>query len=107
MKISKTDIGFLLKNILIWTLLNFSFNLLGLWISKLIYAAGFNAIESFTNEFVKPILIQSTVFAICFFVGLYNPSKQKNNYLHFHLVSVCGFSSDFLPEPEIKSYNTF
>ncbi len=66
MKISKTDIGFLLKNILIWTLLNFSFNLLGLWISKLIYAARFNAIESFTNEFVKPILIQSTVFAICF-----------------------------------------
>lgn len=86
MKISKTDIGFLLKNILIWTLLNFAFNLLGLWISKLIYAAGFNSLESVSNEFVKPILLQSLLFAVCFATAYILLKNKKLSYYIFTLI---------------------
>lgn len=64
MNVSKNDINYLIKNILIWSFLNFTFNLIGLWISKTIDNEGFNYLVNITNEFVLPLIIQSSVFSI-------------------------------------------
>ena len=58
-----------MKIILTWTFLNFSFNLLSLWIRKLIDVESFNFIENISNEFIRPLLIQTLVFAIIFSIA--------------------------------------
>jgi hypothetical protein len=69
MTITKNDINYLIKIILTWTFLNFSLNLLSLWIRKLIDEESFNFIENVSNEFLRPLLIQALIFAIIFSIA--------------------------------------
>lgn len=95
MKIEKTDINYLVKNIFTWTFLNFSLNLLGLWMSKLLDKAGFNYLESISNEFVKPILIQSTIFAVVTLVAYIFLRNKKLTLYIFTLVQLLAFHAIF------------
>ena len=95
MKIEKTDINYLVKNIFTWTFLNFSLNLLGLWMSKLLDKAGFNYLESISNEFVKPILIQSAIFAVVTLVAYIFLRNKKLTLYIFTLVQLLAFHTIF------------
>lgn len=64
MNITKNDINYLGKNVITWTFLNFTFNLIGLWITKLVDKEGFNYLANISNEFVEPLLVQTLVFTI-------------------------------------------
>lgn len=95
MKIEKTDINYLVKNKFTWTFLNFSLNLLGLWMSKLLDKAGFNYLESISNEFVKPILIQSAIFAVVTLVAYIFLRNKKLTLYIFTLVQLLAFHAIF------------
>jgi hypothetical protein len=69
MKIYKLEIKYLVRIIIIWTLLNLAFNAIGLFLTKLLNQAEFTHFVSVTNEFVKPLIIQSVLFAICLTVA--------------------------------------
>lgn len=96
MKITKTDINYLIKNIFTWIFLNFSFNLIGLWFSKLLDRAGFNYLQSISNEFVKPILIQSGVFVIIFIIAYAFLKNRKITIYIFTLFQLLVFHIIFL-----------
>lgn len=96
MKITKTDISYLVQNIFVWLFINFSFNLLGLWISKLLDKAGFNYLQSITNEFVKPLLIQSAVFIIIFILAYVFLKNRKITLYIFTLFQVLAFHIIFV-----------
>ena len=95
MKIEKTDINYLVKNIFTWTFLNFSLNLVGLWMSKLLDKAGFNYLESISNEFIKPILIQSAIFAVVTLVAYIFLRNKKLTLYIFTLVQLLAFHTIF------------
>lgn len=96
MKIAKTDINYLIKNIFTWIFLNFSFNLIGLWFSKLLDRAGFNYLQSVTNEFVKPILIQSGVFIIVLIIAYAILKNRKITIYIFTLFQLLVFHIIFI-----------
>lgn len=70
MKISTLEIKSSVQTILSWTFLNLSFNMIGLFITKLLNESEFTYFESITNEFVKPLIIQSLLFGICLTVAI-------------------------------------
>jgi len=83
MKISKSKIKYISQIILSWTFINLAFNLIGLWISKLLNEADYTYIESIGNEFVKPLVIQSVLFGICLSVAvIYLKNKKLYNYFY-------------------------
>ncbi len=96
MTITKNDINYLIKNILTWTFLNFSFNLIGLWISKLIDKEGFNYIANISNEFVQPLLIQAFLFAIIFSIAYVFLNNRKLTIYVFVLIQVVVFHLIFV-----------
>lgn len=96
MTITKNDINYLIKNILTWTFLNFSFNLIGLWISKLIDKEGFNYIANISNEFVQPLLIQAFLFAIIFSIAYVFLNNRKLTIYVFVLIQVIVFHLIFV-----------
>lgn len=59
-----------------WTLLNSTFNIGGLWISKLIEKNAYIYPAHLWLEFTLPMLIQSIGFAIC--MGLFYHFQQQN-----------------------------
>ena len=69
MKIYKLEIKYLVRIIIIWTILNLALNAIGLFITKLLNQAEFTHFVSVANEFVKPLIIQSMLFAICLTVA--------------------------------------
>lgn len=83
MKISKSKIKHISQIILSWTFINLAFNLIGLWISKLLNEADYTYIESIGNEFVKPLVIQSVLFGICLSIAvIYLKNKKLYNYFY-------------------------
>ena len=64
MKIAKSDIGFILKLILIWAFANLTLNMFGLWFTKLLNPVEFSYLDSIKYEFVKPLLIQLLLFSV-------------------------------------------
>jgi hypothetical protein len=71
--------------LLFWTLINFTFNLFGLWFSKIILKENFIFPESIQNEFVIPILIQSLIFGVCFGTAFIFLKNKKFSWLAFGL----------------------
>jgi len=69
MKISTSEIKSIVRTIVSWTFLNLALNMIGLFITKLLNAAEYGYFESITNEFVKPLIVQSLLFGICLTVG--------------------------------------
>ncbi len=91
MKITKIDINYLIKNIITWTFLNFTLNLIGLWLSKLIDKEGFNYIANIAYEFVEPLLIQSLVFAIITTIAYVFLKEKRITIFVFTLFQVLVF----------------
>jgi len=96
MKISKQETKYLGQLILTWTLINLAFNILGLFITKLLNELEFAHIENIVNEFIKPLAIQSFIFSICL-SGAYLVLKNKKialytfggfQFLIFHIIFV-------------------
>lgn len=85
MKILNLEIKFLIKTILIWTILNFTANLLGSWVTKLLNEAEFVNTQNVFNEFIAPILIQSFLFGIC--ISLTFIYVTKKNLAHYAFVA--------------------
>lgn len=97
MKISKSEIKYISQIILSWTFINLAFNLIGLWISKLLNEADYTYIESIGNEFVKPLVIQSVLFGICLSVAvIYLKNKKLHNYFYVFVQFVIFHSIFFL-----------
>ena len=69
MKLLKSEIKYLVQLILTWTFLNLALNMIGLFITKLLNDAEFSYMDSISNEFVKPLVIQSLLFSICLSVA--------------------------------------
>lgn len=65
MKVSKPDIKYVSQLIITWTFLNLSFNMIGLFITKLLNKAEFSYIDNIKVEFVIPLVIQSLLFGVC------------------------------------------
>jgi hypothetical protein len=64
MKILKSEIKYLFFLILTFAIINMLTNLLGLWIAKLLKANDLAHLDSILKEFVRPIGIQTLLFAI-------------------------------------------
>jgi len=77
MKILKTESKYLIQTFITWTFLNLSLNMVGLFITKLLNEAEFTYFESITNEFVKPLIIQSLLFGLCFTLAIVLLKKNK------------------------------
>jgi len=71
------DVKNITKFILVWSILNAILNLFGLWLSKLINEAEYSFLNNIMTEFVKPLLIQSLIFIICYALA-YQFLKNKN-----------------------------
>lgn len=91
MKVSKPQIIHIFQIIFSWIFLNFSLNLLGLWFSKILDKEGFIYLDSISNEFVKPILIQSLIFAIIFSVAYILLKNKKLSYYIFTIIQTIVF----------------
>lgn len=63
--LEKNDISFLLSSTIIFTILNTLINGIGLWINKILSKGQYDYLSSLFIEFVKPLLVQSIVFAVC------------------------------------------
>lgn len=96
MKISKSELSYLGQVILTWTFINITFNMFGLLITKLLNEAEYTYLDSITNQFVKPMAIQSFVFGICLTLAyLFLKNKKTAHYVFvfvqiivFHLILV-------------------
>ena len=94
MKISTSEIKSLVRTIASWTFLNLALNMIGLFITKLLNDAEFTYFESITNEFVKPLIIQSVLFSICLSVAFLFLKNKKYvpyifvafQFLVFHII---------------------
>jgi len=65
MKVSKPDIKYIGQLIFTWTFLNLALNMIGLFITKVLNKAEYSPLDSVTNEFVVPVIIQFLLFGIC------------------------------------------
>ena len=94
MKISTSEIKSLVRTIVTWTFLNIALNMIGLFITKLLNNAEFTYFESITNEFVKPLIVQSLLFSICLTVAFAFLKNKKYvpyvfvafQFLIFHVI---------------------
>lgn len=94
MKISTSEIKSLVRTIISWTFLNLALNMIGLFITKLLNAAEYTYFESITNEFVKPLIVQSLLFSICLTVAFAFLKNKKYvpyvfvafQFLVFHII---------------------
>jgi hypothetical protein len=86
MQINKSTIYHIGNRLFFWTLINFSFNLFGLWFSKIILKENFIFPESIQNEFIIPILIQSLLFGVCFGTAFIFLKNKKFSWLAFGVV---------------------
>ncbi len=64
MKLSKSDILYLIRLLLVWTFINLTLNLFGLWFTKLLKPEEFVYLDDILYEFVKPLAIQSLIFGV-------------------------------------------
>lgn len=85
MRISKSESLYLIKIILVWACVNMAFNLFGLWITKLMSPAGTTLLENIADEFIKPLAIQSFVFAVCLTTGYAFLKNKKIAFYSFVL----------------------
>ena len=83
MKISKSEIKYLIQIILIWIYINFAANLFGLWLTKLLNVADYVYPENILNEFVAPILFQGILFGICITIAFMFMKKKGLAYYVF------------------------
>jgi hypothetical protein len=91
MKITKSELIYIGQVILTWTFVNIAVNMLGLWFSKLLNAVEFTYLESITNEFVKPILIQSFLFGFCLLLGYQFLKDKKKAIYVFTILQIIVF----------------
>lgn len=83
MKIANSEIKHIGQTILIWTIVNLIFNLLGLYLTKLLNEAAYTHMENIQNEFFKPLTIQSFLFSICLIVAyLFLKNRKLTLYLY-------------------------
>lgn len=81
MKLLKSEIKYIIEIIFTFTFLNVAFNIFGLWFSKLLNETAYTYLDSITNQFTKPIVIQSVLFAICFSAAyLFMKNKKLARY---------------------------
>lgn len=91
MKIEKKDAYSIIQIIISWIFLNFSLNLIGLWISKLLSKDEFIYLDNVFNEFSKPIIIQSVVFCIIFIPAYIFIKNKRLSYYAFTFVQALIF----------------
>lgn len=75
--ISKTDLIEIGKLLITWLFLNVLFNILGLWLAKLISPKEFFYLQNIGSEFLRPVVIQIVFFSIVFFIGYSFLVKKK------------------------------
>ena len=78
------DVINITKFTLVWSILNAILNLFGLWLSKLINEAEYTYLANIMTEFVKPLLIQTLIFIICYAIAfqfLKNKNLAKYSFL--------------------------
>ena len=82
-KLTKSDGISLIQFILSWTFINLFFNMVGLWISKQLDEEEYSYFKSISNEFVKPIFLQSILFGIFLVAGyLFLKHKKYSIYIY-------------------------
>jgi len=96
MKISKSETVYLSQIILTWIFINLSFNLFGLFITKLLNEANFTYMESIANEFVKPLAIQSFIFSVCLTLAYLFIKNKKVSFYAFALFQFVVFHIIFI-----------
>lgn len=64
MKLSKSDTLYLIRLLLVWTFINLTLNMFGLWFTKLLKPEEFVYLDNIMYEFVKPLAIQSLIFGL-------------------------------------------
>ena len=79
-KLTKSDGFSLIQLILSWTFIDLFFNMIGLWITKLLKPADYTYFDSISNEFVKPIAIQCALFGILLIIGFLFLKNRKFSY---------------------------
>ena len=77
MQIAKKDTYFLLQLILIWTFINVTFNMFGLWFTKLLNPEEFSYLDNIMYEFVRPLGIQSLIFGVCTAIAWFFLKNKK------------------------------
>ena len=77
MKVSKPDIKYIGQLIFTWTFLNLALNMIGLFITKVLNKAEYSPLDSVTNEFVVPVIIQTLLFGICLTAAVIWLKKKK------------------------------
>ena len=77
MKISKSEIWYLIQLLLTWTFINLTLNMFGLWFTKLLNPEEFVYLDSIRYEFVKPLVIQSVIFGVCTAIAYLFMKKKK------------------------------
>ena len=86
MKRAKSEIIYITQLFLTWTFINLTLNMFGLWFTKLLNPAEFTYLDSVSNEFVKPLIVQSLMFGICSAVAyLFMKNKKLALYSFFAL----------------------
>lgn len=94
MKLSKSEINYLLQAFFCFAFLNVTLNMLGLWFAKLLNSSEFAYLDSIKYEFVKPMLIQSVLFGVLLTVGFFFIKKRvlahylfsAFQFLSFHVI---------------------
>jgi hypothetical protein len=75
--------------------LDFALNLIGLYINKFISKDQFAFIESISNEFIKPIIIQTAIFALFLLIGYVFVGRKKLANYFFVLFQTIAFHAIF------------
>lgn len=96
MKIQKFEIKYLSQLIITWTFINLSLNMLGLLITKLLNEAEYTYIDNITNEFIKPLAIQSLAFGVCVSIAFLVLKNKKIAQFAFILVQFVVFHIIFI-----------
>ena len=94
--LNKSDILFLLQRILVFAYLDFALNLIGLFINKIISKNEFIYIQLISSELLKPILIQTVVFALCLILAYLFFKKRFITYYAFTIVQTVVFHIIFI-----------
>lgn len=96
MKLNKSEITYLVQIIGIWAFINLIFNMFGLWFTKLLNPEEFSYLDSVGREFVKPLVIQLLIFAICSTATYVFLKKKKLAFYSFVAVQFVVFHVIFL-----------
>ncbi len=101
--LDKPAILFLLPRIFVFAYLDFALNLIGLFINKIISKNEFIYIQQISSELLKPVFIQTVVFALCLILAYLFFKRKTITYYAFTIVQTVIFHIIFAAN--LRSHN--